>query len=107
MLLPEEVQLAEAVMICVEPSEYVPVAVNSVVLPIVSMVELGLRLMETSDGPVTVNVVVPIIVPDVAVIVLVPCATLIASPALEMVAMPVADDVHVAVSVRFCVLPSL
>jgi hypothetical protein len=107
MPLPEEVQVAEEVRFCVEPSVYVPVAVNCVVLPMVSMVEVGLRLMETSDGPVTVRMEVPLIEPDMAVMLLVPWPTPVARPALDMVATVVVDDVHVAEFVRFCVLPSL
>jgi hypothetical protein len=77
------------------------------VLPMVSMVEVGLRLMETSDGPVTVRMEVPLIEPDMAVMLLVPWPTPVARPALDMVATVVVDDVHVAEFVRFCVLPSL
>jgi hypothetical protein len=71
------------------------------VFPIVTVVEVGFRLMETSEGPVTVSVEVPVIEPDVAVIVLAPWLTPVASPALETVATAVTDDDHVAEFVRF------
>jgi hypothetical protein len=45
--------------------------------------------------------------PEVAVTVAVPEATLVARPPLLMVAIPVADEVHFAELVRFCVLPLL
>jgi hypothetical protein len=45
--------------------------------------------------------------PDVAVIVAVPFATLVTNPPLLTVATAVADDVQVAVPVRFCVVPLL
>lgn len=72
----------------------------------VSAVELGLRLMDTSAA-VTVKVVVALTEPDAAVIVLAPSAMLVARPVLETLATLVADDVHVTEDVRFCVLPSL
>jgi hypothetical protein len=63
--------------------------------------------IEVSSGAVTVNVAEPLIVPEVAVTVAVPCAMLVASPPLLTVATEVADDVHVDVLVRFCVVPLL
>jgi hypothetical protein len=56
---------------------------------------------------VTVKVVEPLIAPEVAWIVVVPCATLVAKPAALIVAIFVADELHVAIAVRFCVLLSL
>jgi hypothetical protein len=61
-------------------------------------------VIEVSSGAVTVNVADPPIVPDVAVMVTVPWATPVASPPLT-VATELADVVHVAVVVRFCVEP--
>ena len=55
----------------------------------------------------TVNVVLPLIVPEVAEIVVVPPATAVASPAVLMVAVEVLEDSQLAVEVRFLVLPSL
>ncbi len=53
---------------------------------------------------VTVNVAEPLIVPDVAVMVEVPCVRLVASPPLLTVAIELADEVQVAVLVKFCVV---
>ena len=60
--------------------------------------------IEVSNGAVTVNVAEPLIVPDVAVTVEVPGAVLVASPPLLTVAIEFADDVQVAVLVKFCVV---
>ncbi len=49
----------------------------------------------------------PWTVPDVAVMVVEPAAAVVASPALLIVATPFDDEVHVAVVVRFRVVPSL
>ena len=57
--------------------------------------------MELNTAAVTVNVADPLIVPEVAVIVAVPCATLVANPPLLTVATEVAEDVQVALVVRF------
>ncbi len=46
-------------------------------------------------------------VPEVAVMVAVPVATLVASPELLTVATDAAEDVHVAVLLRFLVVPLL
>jgi len=54
---------------------------------------------------VTVKVVEPLMVPDVALMALLPCATVLASPLLLIVAMPVAEDAQVAVLLRLCVVP--
>jgi hypothetical protein len=56
---------------------------------------------------VIVNVAEPLSDPELAVILLVPCATPVASPLLAIVARDGADDTHVNVLVRFCVVPLL
>jgi hypothetical protein len=63
--------------------------------------------METRVTAVTVNVADPLIVPEVAVIVADPGAMVVAKPLPLMVAMEVAEDVQVAVPVRFLVVPLL
>ena len=63
--------------------------------------------IEVSTAAVTVKVVEPLIVPDLAVIVVLPCATPVARPALLTVAIDVADEVQVALLVRFWVVPLL
>jgi hypothetical protein len=62
---------------------------------------------EVNTAAVTVNAAEPPIEPEAAVMVAAPCATLVASPPLLTVAMEFADDVHVDVLVRFCVVPLL
>jgi hypothetical protein len=58
--------------------------------------------METNDGgDVTVKVVEPLIGPSTAVIVALPAETLVPSPVVFIVATPGADELHVAVLVRF------
>jgi hypothetical protein len=57
--------------------------------------------IEVSKGAVTVKLTEPLIVPDLAVIVVLPCATPVARPAPLMVAIDVADEVQVALLVRF------
>jgi hypothetical protein len=68
----------------------------------------GVIAMDTSVAGVTVNVVDPDTLPDVAVIVAEPAATEAANPlepaALLIVAAPVLDELQVAVAVRFCVV---
>ncbi len=67
----------------------------------------GVTAIDTNAGAVTVRVVEPLMVPEVAVMVVEPCARLLARPALFTVAVDVDEDVQVATVVRFCVLPLL
>jgi hypothetical protein len=69
--------------------------------------EAGVTEIEVSTGAVTVNLVDPLIVPDLAVMVAVPAATPVANPAVLTVAIAVEDELQVAVLVRFCVVPLL
>ena len=57
-------------------------------------------------GAVTVNIVEPLISPEVAVIVVVPAAIPLAMPEVLIVATLGVDEVHVAVALRSCVLLS-
>ena len=63
--------------------------------------------METRAAVGTVNVVVPLTVPNVAVMVDVPAATAVASPLVEIVATLVLEESQLADDVRLFVLPSL
>jgi hypothetical protein len=67
----------------------------------------GVTFMDTSVAEVTVSVVDPDILPDVAVIVVEPAATDVAKPlelaALLMDATPAVDEPQVTAVVRFCV----
>jgi hypothetical protein len=103
----EELQLALVVRFCVVPLLYVPVAVNCCVYPAATEAVPGVTEIEVSTGAVTVNVADPLIVPDVALMVAVPCVKVVASPAALIVATVRDDELHVAVVVRFCVVPLL
>jgi len=106
----DELQVTVVVRFCVEPSEYVPVAVNCCVLPMAMLGLVGVIATETSVAGFTVSVVDPDRVPDVAVIVVEPAATGVASPiepaVLLIPAMDDDDELQVTAVVRFCVEPS-
>jgi hypothetical protein len=106
----DEFQVTAVVKFCVVLSEKVPVAVNCWVVPIAILGLPGVIAMETSVAAVTVNVVDPDILPDVAVIVVEPAATDVVKPlelaALLMAATPVADEFQVTAVVRSCVVLS-
>ncbi len=82
-------------------------AVNCLVVPLPIEGASGVTAMELSVAAVTVSVVEPKMLPDVAVIVVVPAATEVASPyepaALLIVAAAVLDELQVTAAVRFCV----
>jgi hypothetical protein len=59
-----------------------------------------------ADTVVTVSVVVPEMLPDVAIMVDVPAATPVASPVFDIVALLAFDELHVAEPVIFCVVLS-
>jgi hypothetical protein len=107
IVVADEVQVAVLVKFCVVPLLYVPIAVNCCVYPAATDAVPGVTAIEAKTAAVTVNVAELWIVPEVAVIVAVPFATLVASPLLFTVAIVVADEAHVAVPVRFWVVPSL
>jgi len=83
------------------------VAVNCCVYPAATDAVPGLTTIEANTAAVTVNVAEPVTVPEVAVIIVLPGLTLVASPPLLTVAIVVADEVQVAVLVRFCLVPLL
>jgi len=101
-----EVQVTELEMTWVLLSLYVPVAVYCSVALRPSETLAGVTAMESRIGAVTVRVVEPTTVPEVAEIVVVPIAKLEAKPPAVIVAYAGVLDAHVAVLVRFCVLPS-
>ena len=76
-------------------------------MPAATEAVAGVTEIEVSKGAVTVKLTEPLIVPDLAVIVVLPCATPVARPALLTVAIDVADEVQVALLVRFWVVPLL
>lgn len=107
----ELVQVAVAVTFFVDPSLYVPVAVNCWDDFAGKLGFAGVTAMDTSEGggggAGTVSVVDAEEPLNVAVMVVDPWATAVARPEALMVATAVAELVHVAVVVTFCVEPSL
>jgi hypothetical protein len=106
-----DVQVTVPVMFCVLPSVYDPVAVNCLVLPKGIVGIAGVTVIESNAAGVTVNVVEPLIGPELAVIVVCPVATLAASPILGAVLLTVAtagtELFQVTEPVRLRVLPSV
>ncbi len=71
------------------------------------MLELaGVTAIDCSNAAVTVKVVLPEIVPDVAVMVEVPAATLVARPDELTVTADVLPEIHVTLAVISCDVPS-
>jgi hypothetical protein len=66
----------------------------------------GVTAIDTSAG-VTVNVVELVMLLTVALTLEVPVVTPVAKPPATIVAIPGADEFHVAVLVRLCMVPSL
>jgi hypothetical protein len=99
-----EFQVTDVVRFCVVPSEYVPVAVNCRVVPSTMLGLVGVIAMDTSVAAVTVSVVDPDVLPNVAVIVVEPTVTDVARPlepaALLMVATPAVSEFQVTDVVR-------
>ncbi len=102
----DELQLACVVISCVVPSEKVPVAVNCWVAPPSTLGSAGVIAMEDRVAEVTVRVVLPETVPEVAVIVVVPAVTAVARPLLSITATIVLDELQLACVVISCVVPS-
>ena len=107
MLVADEAQVTVPVRFCVLPLEYVPVAVNCCIRPSVIEGLVGVTAIDTRVAGLTVRTVEPAIDPEVAEIVVLPVATEVASPVPLIVAAPEADEAHVTVLVRFCMVPSL
>ena len=96
----DEVQVTWGVRSWVVESENVPVAVNCWVVCRRILESVGVTAMEDSVADVTVRVVLPEILPEVAVTVVVPAATAVARPALLTVATDGFDEVQVTWEVR-------
>ena len=80
---------------------------NCWVRPATTVGVAGVTAIETSVGPVTVRVAVPLTEPEVAVMVVEPMETPIAKPALEILATPGLELVQVTELVRSAVVESL
>ena len=67
----------------------------------------GVTAIDTKAAAVTVSIVDPLIEPEVAVMLAVPSPMLVVSPAVLMVAVAGVSELHCAVAVMFCMLPSV
>src|ERR1700733_10357251 len=101
MVVVPEVQVTVDVKFCVVPSLNIPVAVNCWVAPLAIEGFAGVTAIDCNVAAVTVRVVQPLIVPDVALIVEVPTPVPLARPAALIVAIEVVPELHVTVPVRF------
>ena len=106
-VIAEELHVAVLVKFCVVPSLNIPVAANCWVLPLEIVGFAGVMLIDTTVAGVTVSVVLPLIPPELAWMVVEPVPAAVARPAALIVATVTAEELHVAVLVRFCVVPSL
>jgi hypothetical protein len=109
-IVPDD-QVTDAVISCDVPSENVPVAVNCLVRPLAMLGLAGVTVIKLKVAAVTVNVVFPDLLPDVAVITDVPAATPVARPLVGrplglMVAIPVVPDDQITDAVISCDVPS-
>jgi hypothetical protein len=109
----EELHVTDVVKSCVLLSEKCPIAANCLLkMPEeVRIVKVaGVTSIDSSTTGVTVSVVDPEMLPDVALIVVEPTATVVASPLepvrLLIVAILVFDEFHVTDEVRSCVVVS-
>jgi len=96
-----------AVMFCVLPSLYVPVAKNCCVVPATIEGFVGAIAIDCNVAAVTVRTVEPEIDDDVAVMVELPTPAPTASPDELIVAVVGVPEVQITLDVRFCVVPSL
>jgi hypothetical protein len=106
----DELQVTDAVKSCVVPSEYLPVAVNCLVVPTALVGLEGIIEIDDNVAEVTVSEVELVTLPDVAVIVDVPAARQDVRPldpaALLIAAEAVLDELQVTDAVKFFVVPS-
>lgn len=91
----------------VEPSVSVAVAVNACDCPAAIVTEIGFTVIDTIVAGVTVTFAVPETEPRVAVTAALPLIRPVTLPEAFTATMPVADEDHVTVVERSCVLPSL
>lgn len=107
----EEFQETVLVMTCMVPSEKLPAAVNCCEVPKAMSGFAGVTVIDCKAAWVTVNVLLPTMLPSVACMIEVPGASAVARPCvpgeLLMVATLVETELHVANDVRFLPLLSL
>ena len=100
-VVPVGTPVAERAMELLKPLATVVVIVELPCLPCITVTELGFAEIVKVPVALTVNVVLPLIDPLVALMVVDPAATAEASPVLEMVATEGLLEVQVAELVRF------
>lgn len=91
----DEVHVALLLMFCVLPSLKVPVAANCWEVPAGTDAVDGETAIDVTMAEVTVRVVLPVVVPEVAEMVTSPGATVVTKPVLSTAAIVVSEDVHV------------
>lgn len=92
---------------CVLPSSKFPMAVNCWLVPSATEAVAGLTVMEVRCAPTTVNSVLSLSVPTVAVIVVEPAATVVAMPDPSTAATEGEEELHVTPLLKSELLPSL
>ncbi len=107
----EEAQVTCEVRFCVDPSLYVPVAVNCWSVPSATLALGGVMAIDTRVAAVTVSGASPKTLPCVAMTLVEPCAVAVARPfdpeTLLTAATDGVDAVQATSVVMFCVVPSL
>ena len=102
----DELQVTCVVILKLVPSEYAPVAVNCWVTPAGMLGLAGVTDMEDKVAEVTVRVVLPEILPEMAVMVAVPAEKAVARPLLLTVTTNVFDELQVTCVVISRLVPS-
>jgi hypothetical protein len=102
----DELQVTCVVILKLVPSEYAPVAVNCWVTPTGMLGLAGVTDIDERVAEVTVRVVLPEILPEMAVMVAVPAEKAVARPPLLTVATNVFDELQVTCVVILKVVPS-
>ena len=102
----DELQVTDVVISWVDPSKNVPVAVNCREAPTDMIGLAGVTVMEVRGEEITVTVVLPRILPEVAVMVAVPPTTAVTRPVVLTVATVKLDELQVTCVVISWVVPS-
>jgi len=109
-LVLDELHVTAVVISCVLLSENVPIAVNCLLSPVVIFGFVGVTVIDINTAVVTVQVVEPETLPDVAVIVDEPLSTAVASPlppaALLIVTTLMLEERHITAVVMSALLLS-
>ena len=99
-------KVSDPVKFCVVPSLNVPVACSCRAPPIETEMLRGCIAMEVTVAAVTTTLAFPVLPPNCPLIVAPPGASAVVNPVAFTVATLLAEELHVAEPVTFCVLPS-